>query len=520
MTPMLAAAYLRVSSAAQRDRVTIESQRREVPAWIGAQGWQLVETYEDDGRSAAAGKLEARTGYARMLADARAGRFAVVVVYAVDRLTRSEDQVERAQVVADISKAGCKIAVVGAGIQDPGTFAGDAYLSLQALFAAEWLRRHRERVVAGHITAAQRGRKPRGSTPFGLRYDRATGAWSTDPGEALIVREVFERIAANERVQHISDDLDRRRIARPYEGRWFPSSVRDMVHSDVYVGRYVVDVDRGLAVPVPPIVDADLAAIARGALLGRYRKVEARTRHFPLLAGLAACALCHARVGIGTTSMLPAVRYVDTYRCLHRRRRPRAGEVRCDLPLVLMAETDARVWGAVVDVVSDARVIDRAMAQRRPGEPGADPAESRAEPERLDGAQASVLAQLADGAIGQATADATIARLAARRRTAQVALSDALAAARGLRSTTEADALAATLDKFRRGVETFSPEERRGFLRAAVATAVMSPTAVDLDMAIDVRSFGHGHDAVNWTSPRVRLPTLRVATALPTRRTA
>lgn len=57
---MRAALYARVSSAGQRDRHTIESQLRDLPAFATARGWTVVGVYTDDGKSAAAGKLAAR----------------------------------------------------------------------------------------------------------------------------------------------------------------------------------------------------------------------------------------------------------------------------------------------------------------------------------------------------------------------------------------------------------------------------------------------------------------------------
>jgi DNA invertase Pin-like site-specific DNA recombinase len=93
-----AACYLRVSSQAQREADTIESQRRVLPEFIACRGWtiaQPVETYVDDGRTAKAGQLEKRLGLAALLRDAANGLFDVVVTMDVDRLTRSEDLAER-----------------------------------------------------------------------------------------------------------------------------------------------------------------------------------------------------------------------------------------------------------------------------------------------------------------------------------------------------------------------------------------------------------------------------------------
>lgn len=73
---MRAVCYSRVSSASQAERGTIESQFRDLPAFVARMGWQLVRpisTYVDDGRTARSGHLAARTGFAALLRDAAAG---------------------------------------------------------------------------------------------------------------------------------------------------------------------------------------------------------------------------------------------------------------------------------------------------------------------------------------------------------------------------------------------------------------------------------------------------------------
>jgi DNA invertase Pin-like site-specific DNA recombinase len=70
-----AAIYARVSSQAQRDKHTIENQLRLLPAFVASQGWTLAGTYVDDGRSAKAGQLDARDGFAALLRDAELRRF-------------------------------------------------------------------------------------------------------------------------------------------------------------------------------------------------------------------------------------------------------------------------------------------------------------------------------------------------------------------------------------------------------------------------------------------------------------
>lgn len=510
-----AAGYLRVSSAQQRDRVTIESQRRDVPAYIASQGWELIGLYEDDGRTAKAGHLDARDGFARLLADIGPRRIDVVAVVAVDRLTRSEDPVERAQVVASITRAGAQVAIVGAGVQDVGTFAGDAYLTLQGLFAAEENRRRRARVIAGHATAIGRGRKPRGSTPYGLAYDPATGRWSLDPEHAPIVAEVIARTAAGEPSQRIALDLERRGIGRPRGGRWTSERVRAIVGSDAYAGRWVADGRRGLTLSVPAVVEADELDAARAALAARYRKPAPRVRYHHLLTGLATCAMCHAGLGLAGTMDRATGTQPTAYRCLHRRSPP-PGKAPCTLPLHRTAALDARVWAEVGAEIARPDVIDRVLARRDTGTADRDePDRLRAELARIEARQAAVLDHAARGTIAPELADAQVRRLGADRQRAQVALRAAEAALAGIRAAAPADVIEEHLRLLRLGVEHAPPEERPGLLRDLVTALVVGARHISIDLAVPVPTRLPGAGSSGCSRVPVTIGTLTVLAPRP-----
>src|ERR1700730_9267532 len=76
-----AAIYLRVSTDQQDAAHQLPDCRRLAVA----RGWDVVEVYRDDGVRGAA---QRRPELDRMLADAHAGRFKTVIVWALDRLGR------------------------------------------------------------------------------------------------------------------------------------------------------------------------------------------------------------------------------------------------------------------------------------------------------------------------------------------------------------------------------------------------------------------------------------------------
>src|SRR6516225_7576636 len=84
-----AAIYARYSSENQRD-ASIEDQVRQCRARIKQEGWQEAEVYSDP---AISGATTLRPGYQKMLEDARAGCFEVLVAEALDRLSRDQENI-------------------------------------------------------------------------------------------------------------------------------------------------------------------------------------------------------------------------------------------------------------------------------------------------------------------------------------------------------------------------------------------------------------------------------------------
>jgi DNA invertase Pin-like site-specific DNA recombinase len=353
-----AVAYARVSSAMQRDRETIASQLRVLPEFIARQGWILarpIETYVDDGRSAKAGNLAARLGLGALLRDAALGLFDVVVVVDVDRLTRSEDIEERGMILGAFQRARVKLAsATSSQVLDLSTSTGDLFTTLHAFFAAEWTRKHRERVVQGKITAIQRGRKPAGRPPYGLAYDRATGQWAIDPVRGPFVVEMFQRVADGDSCRKIADDLHERGAPRP-RGPWERHRVARIIRSRALLGTWVVDKTRNLTIAVPPVIDEDLWQRAQVALDASGRRGLRKTEHAYLLEGLCVCAACGSPMLIRSRVWDPRRngRHQEAAYLCKGRKVFRLGAKRCMQPIVPTADADTRAWRAVVEELSD-----------------------------------------------------------------------------------------------------------------------------------------------------------------------
>ena len=86
---MRAVVYARYSTDLQRE-ASIEDQVRVCRQRIERDGWTLLSTYSD---AASSGASRLRPGYQKLLEDARAGAFDVVVAEALDRLSRDQEDV-------------------------------------------------------------------------------------------------------------------------------------------------------------------------------------------------------------------------------------------------------------------------------------------------------------------------------------------------------------------------------------------------------------------------------------------
>src|SRR5215210_1127381 len=86
--PERIALCLRVSSEEQRGRETIEIQRDFLKEYCRLHGYEVADTYADDGVSGTI-SLHERPEGRRLLEDTKEGRFSTLLVYRLDRLGRS-----------------------------------------------------------------------------------------------------------------------------------------------------------------------------------------------------------------------------------------------------------------------------------------------------------------------------------------------------------------------------------------------------------------------------------------------
>lgn len=467
---MRAVCYLRVSSAGQAEKGTIQSQFRDLPAFVLRQGWTLVKpigTYVDDGHTAKAGHLGARAGFAALARDAALGLFDVVVVVDLDRLTRSEDLAERGAILGAFQRAGVKIAVANTGqMLDLSSSMGDLLSLMGGFFAAEENRKRRVRAKGGRRLAISRGRLPAGKTPYGLAFSTENG-WSIHPVNGPIAIEILTRLAAGHGTGAIARDFRERGAALPQQGTWTRSKIWHIATRPHYTGTWLADSASGTTVKIPALVDEETWKQALGGLEDRRNKGR-KTKHSYLLEKLAICAECGARVRIQTDKE----RRWSRYTC---RIASSNGQGTCRAAFRVV-DVDARVWAAISRDLADPQLAERIVAgtANLAGDAETwrrDAAEYRRKLTRLENeVEPTILERFRRGKISAAAMDRELTALSRERRALERQLQTARAAVRKSDiAASELGEVNATLDHLRGALAATTDEERAQLVRSLVA---------------------------------------------------
>ncbi len=201
------AIYTRKSSeeGLEQDFNSLDAQRESCEAFIASQkheGWSaLAEMYDDGGIS---GATMDRPALKRLLADIEAGRIDTVVVYKVDRLTRSLG--DFAKIVEVFDQAGVSFVSVTQAFNTT-TSMGRLTLNMLLSFAQFEREVTGERIRDKIAASKKKGMWMGGLPPLG--YDVDDKKLVVNLAEAKTVRHIFTRYTALGSVRALKDDLDR-----------------------------------------------------------------------------------------------------------------------------------------------------------------------------------------------------------------------------------------------------------------------------------------------------------------------
>ncbi|MEW6016466.1 MAG: recombinase family protein [Pseudomonadota bacterium] len=443
---MKAAIYTRVSTTEQKEEGTsLQTQRERCEQFAASQGWTVAGVYTDD----QSGKDLDRPDMRRLLADWRRGLFDVVVVYRLDRLTRSSRDLEVLLQLTEETGRGFKS--VAESFIDTTTPMGRMVCRLIITFAGYEREVILERTRGGLERRVKEGHQ-HGTAPFGYRKG-ADGRLVVEPDEAAKVRQAFDLY----RRGHGCAEIERLVPGVP--------RVRAMLRNPVYTGRVRfagLEADGGHEPIIGPEEFAEVRAILRER---RRASGDARARF--LLSGILVCGRCGGKL-YGAR----AGKYAY-YTCENRR-----GEAGRHVPYLPVAETDRRVLQAIADALDPEKV--RAVVERRVREATAENASRRRELDRLRQQEQGVVARRQRWYAAFEEGDITGAQLHDRLAELDGRLAAIQAEARRLEAMLDSSdprpAIERAVDAARRLADSFAelpPKEARSLIRQVVGRAVV-----------------------------------------------
>ena len=228
------AIYTRKSleDSVEKDYNSIDAQRDAGEAYIASQkanGWVcLPDRYDDYGFS---GGNTDRPALKRLLADCEAHKVDVVVIYKIDRMSRS---------ICDFTSLSAKFEACGVSLVavtqqiDTSTSAGRMMQNILMTFAQYEREVIAERIRDKFAASKKKGMWMGGTVPFGYRAENRKLV--IVPEEAEVVRFIFRRYAELRSPRRVALELNASGTLK--RGRkWTVPLLQKMLNRSVYIGK-------------------------------------------------------------------------------------------------------------------------------------------------------------------------------------------------------------------------------------------------------------------------------------------
>jgi len=348
---------------------SLDAQRESAEAYIASQkteGWTLVpDRYDDGGYSG--GSME-RPALDRMLRDIDAGKIDCVIVYKVDRLSRSLMDFARIMQVFDAKQVSF-VSVT----QQFNTSHSMGRLTLNILLSFAQFEREiiGERIRDKLGAQARKGKWTGGAPVLGYDVDRSgpSPKLVINAKEAGRVREIFRMYIQEASLLPVVKELARRgwvnkgrvtKKGRELGSRPFDkATLHQLLTKPVYTGKRLF---KGELYPAEhePIIEQELFDKVQHQLKfnGRTGGAEVRNKYGALLRGLLRCKSCSAAMAHTFTSGRGRTFY-RYYRCTHAIKN---GSDDCPAGTIPAAEMERVVIDEVRGLAKDEVLLARVMS--------------------------------------------------------------------------------------------------------------------------------------------------------------
>jgi len=369
---MKIAIYIRVSTEDQvKEGYSLEVQREYLESFAKRDEYEIFKVYSDDGISAYSTR---RPALQQLLADAKAKRFELVLVYKIDRFSRN---------LKDLLMLVDELSSYGVGFKsatepfDSTTSAGKLMFQQLGSFAEFERNRIAERVFPGMIKGVQQGNwQGARFAPFGYIYNKAKKLLEVEDREAGIVKLIYTMYLSGKSTHDIAAYLDKKDYKTRTGKQFYNKFICDILKNQIYTGKIVWnkkhydknqktkkhykyirnDASKILVAQGKhkPIIDEEDFAEVQKLLANKTRTWRPRAKNKEyLLTGLITCAKCnHKYSGVSSISNHRLNKKKRWYRCSG----PHASHINCTNRSVKAEDIEPEVTKIVAQLVQNERL--------------------------------------------------------------------------------------------------------------------------------------------------------------------
>lgn len=237
---MQTAIYCRVSTEEQAtEGFSIHAQKDKLTKYAESNDWDIVDYYVDDGIS---GKnLTERPEVSRLIEDVKKGRIKNVLIYKLDRLTRSVKDL--IYLIELFDKNNCTFNSQTEKI-DTSNAVGRMFVKIIGIFAEFERENLAERVTFGYEQKTKEGNYTNCNGVFGYDYIVGKGKLKLNKNEALYVKKIYNWYLEGESMLKIAKKLKDLNVPTKRGGHWNQSTIYSILTNPLYIGNVRYGVGR------------------------------------------------------------------------------------------------------------------------------------------------------------------------------------------------------------------------------------------------------------------------------------
>lgn len=363
------AIYVRVSTTSQAEEgYSIEEQIDKLESYCKIKDWSVYKVYTDGGFS---GSNTERPALERLIKDADKKKFDTVLVYKLDRLSRS--QKDTLFLIEDVFiKNGIEFLSLQENF-DTSTPFGKAMIGLLSVFAQLEREQIKERMQLGKLGRAKAGKSMMwAKTSYGYDYHKETGTMTINPVQSLAIKFIFESYLSGRSITKLRDDLNEK---YPKEKPWNYRAVRVILDNPVYCGynQYLGELYKGNHEPIISKEDFDKTQeelkIRQRTALENFNPRPFQAKY--ILSGIVQCGYCLAPLKILMGMYRKDGTRLVKYECHQRHPRKLRGVTtyndnkKCDSGFYLKDDLEAFVLKEVNKLQHDSEYLEAIFSDNR-----------------------------------------------------------------------------------------------------------------------------------------------------------